>query len=339
MLHGVRLVKDRCATPIFPALRQSPPLALSGPAQLAPQAMLTAQSVDTEPDVQDVEIQCDSCVATLLSTDLDCTSCGRCRPARAARSALPGPLKMDSSEPASSSSTPPPADTDGDVDHGVEGHLARDWLGIPWHGGTLVPPPTPIDTVDATAITAEARVEMPERPPRRKKGPTGYQTWVRNNGQAIRRAMNGSGLKAFGAAAGRLWKALPQEERDTNTGRAAVGANATSASTGQTEQPRLQEAEPQPPTPAASPSFPSPAQLATIASNRAKAMVRKAVAAMQPPGPRRSTLDDSDGEPNLPDEEAEEQTAQPKPPSAAQERLEALRARVRARVAAASMRG
>ena len=124
--------------------------------------------------------------------------------------------------------------------------------------------------------------------------------------------MTGSGVKAFGAAAGRLWRGLPPAER-------AAKARKPQATSGSLEQVTT-EPEPETPPDQSEPRPPalSPAQLATVAKNRAGALLRKAEAAAR----ARATPTP-----------AAEETPQNCPKTSAQQRLEALKARVRARIA------
>jgi len=148
--------------------------------------------------------------------------------------------------------------------------------------------------------------------PDAKRPTSKYHEWVKANGQAIRQAMAGPGVKAFGAAAGRLWRGLPPAERGTK-------ARKPQAASGSLEQ-VTEEPDPATPLGQSEPGAQalSPAQLATVAKNKAGALLRKAEAAAR----TRATP--------TPVAEATPQTCQK---SSAQERLEALKARVRARIA------
>jgi len=230
----------------------------------------------------------------------------------------------------------------------------------PWHGGTLVPPPymqgTSADSDFAreddlsiaaadVAVVAGSSADGAAPPiapaaldsdatgvsellagqagpdKKNKRAASGYQAWVRANGLLIRRSMSGHGLKAFGAAAGRLWRAMSQTERDGHAVRARDAAEPPEVCEAQPAQ-----VEPQPPEVPRAPDALSPAQLLTAANNRARALARRAEAVLRPqtrPNPEPSTHG------------AGTQTP-PAPPSTGQNRLEAVRARVRARIAAAA---
>jgi len=292
-------------------------------------------------DEQGEPIDCPRCSAAVLPTDGECAYCGLARamptPEVRAPRAKDKPAKRRGPRPAAtaSASAPPHIDADAvnasEVEEYADGTVTL-WDAGAWHGGTLMPPPYLMaggrvessDTGargsrDSVTVVADGHVS-PEPPeagntcnrPGAKRPASKYHDWVKANGQAIRQAMTGPGVKAFGAAAGRLWRGLPPAERGTKE-RKPQTAN------GSLEQ-GTEEPEPAAPLDHTEPGAQalSPAQLATVARNKAGALLRKAETAAR-------TLATP-----TPAAEAAPLACQK---SSAQERLEALKARVRARIA------
>ena len=77
---------------------------------------------------------------------------------------------------------------------------------MPWHGGTLVPPPAPAGySCDEVHNDVEAKSK--------KKRVSGYTLWTSSHKELIKNHMapGAVGIRAFGAAAGKLWQnAEPQ---------------------------------------------------------------------------------------------------------------------------------
>jgi len=72
---------------------------------------------------------------------------------------------------------------------------------MPWHGGTLVPPPPP-----ATGSPDSVHYVVEDNS--KKKRVSGYTLWSRSHKEQIKSHMapGAVGIRAYGAAAGQLWK-------------------------------------------------------------------------------------------------------------------------------------
>ena len=156
-----------------------------------------------------------------------------------------------------------------------------------------MPPPWATAGGPMAASSTEAEPVQNADAPRPKKKASGYQAWVRSSGQLIRDSAAGTGLKALGAAAGRYWKALSQQERDEHARRAAEASNTADAAEAPATAP---QPEPQTRERPQEADALSPAQLAAVAGARARALARRAEAALRQAAPRRATLDDSEAE-------------------------------------------
>jgi len=205
---------------------------------------------------------------------------------------------------------------------------------LPWHGGTLAPPP------QYTHEGPKARTHD-EVVNARTKRISGYTLWVKANTETIKgRMMPGvRGLKAFGAAAGTLWKEL---DEDTRNRFKAAAANGTDPEEGARKEYGTQPTAAPPEVPPQPPSEEAPTQR----SPDANAMTANAPPSTEP-NQRRSVLDDSDAECEQEEDDFAGtprtlvQTPQDATPnrahsgvlSAGQIRLQALRARIAAKEA------
>jgi len=176
------------------------------------------------PNLVNKESQCEICHAAIPDTDIICVNCS-------ANNAIEqysgtdehvdkGTIKFlnensdlaeeaaDDDEGCTSSPShhPVPDNPKHKVDYSTEHSPSSASSSMPWHGGTLVPPPPPaICSLDEAHNDLEAMSK--------KKRVSGYTLWTSSHKEQIKNHMAPGtvGIRAFGAAAGQLWKsAEPQ---------------------------------------------------------------------------------------------------------------------------------
>jgi len=169
---------------------------------------------EEHPESESEEIQCSRCCATVLPTDEACAVCGQGR-------FPPEEVETRTYLKPARGSTDPDANPKGN-EYNLEKSDPMDpgnstahpvFAGLPWKGGTLMPPPPPVAVAQgvgpAPAPTAKGKAP-------KTKPTTSYMAWVKAHKKEIAVAANKPGdLKAFGAEAGRRWRNLTQAERDS----------------------------------------------------------------------------------------------------------------------------
>jgi len=279
------------------------------------------------------EVECDVCLATLLETDHACAACGWRRPYKVATLTPVGVQSARITAPPEMPTILSPSATTAETERQdqaeSEPQVARATTTLPWHGGTLTPPPA--------CLTEAANAPGPSTQvgPSKPRKISGYRIWTRLNGDRIRSEAACSGMKAFGAAAGRLWKSLDDSEREAFNKMAAEQHRATNVASPeppeagacldqQTREPQPQPAEPlkdtDPPR-----STSSHAKGPTTGQLRPLPVAQNVETAT-----RKSGLDESDGEFGFPEPGAREGGE----PELRKSRLEAVRERILNRIRA-----
>jgi len=313
------------------------------------------------------EAQCEACQATILATDLSCAACGAARAvltdAERTMCSADG-LRHESADDIEKKNTSEGTakdnlkDEGGEVEISVEqvrrraDHATEPWSGqaidlnangLPlltsWHGGTLVPPPPQLAASPADA----ERAATDDNKTGKKKKTSGYALWVKDHKSEIKSntAPGATSIRAFGAAAGLLWRNVePQLKAHYND----AARNQTSTASEIASEPVIARAAPtMPPSSPVSAVVGSTHTLGQLGTTAPKCRTRSLPPTLST---RVSPLDMSDDE-AVP--EPGEEDVQPTPPQAAPpyreeppprfSRLEALKARVLNRIRAQSASG
>jgi len=187
---------------------------------------VTKHTVETLPDVDYCAklspningSQCEVCQAAVPATDIfcvDCFDCGiggqhneatACATKSAARSSRKdGQLLAEAAAVEEAYvnplQRPGPEDDKFQDDHDAERSSTSASSSMPWHGGTLVPPPPP-----ATGSVGSAHCAVDDN--NKKRRVSGYTLWSRSHKEQIKSHVTPGavGIRAYGAAAGQLWR-------------------------------------------------------------------------------------------------------------------------------------